>query len=156
MMTTQNLSSPESRNLVPAQQFAQSEDGRPLLGATKIDQLMLVIQARDKGITNPIEQGPDGSILASPDNFSLGRSKAELDSGILPRPVSLVGGVDKPHKRDEDEIEDSDDNGDGTNQNQHHQHQHKRRKHKNQQCPYCFKFSPIDPFGSSYKISYWI
>ena len=140
MMTTQNLSSPESRNLVPAQQFAQSEDGRPLLGATKIDQLMLVIQARDKGITNPIEQGPDGSILASPDNFSLGRSKAELDSGILPRPVSLVGGVDKPHKRDEDEIEDSDDNGDGTNQNQHHQHQHKRRKHKNQQCPYCFKF----------------
>ena len=31
MMTTQNLSSPESRNLVPAQQFAQSEDGRPLL-----------------------------------------------------------------------------------------------------------------------------
>ena len=51
---------------------------------------MLVIQARDKGITNPIEQGPDGSILASPDNFSLGRSKAELDSGILPRPVSLV------------------------------------------------------------------
>ena len=70
----------------------------------------------------------------------MGRSKAELDSGILPRPVSLVGGVDKPHKRDEDEIEDSDDNGDGTNQNQHHQHQHKRRKHKNQQCPYCFKF----------------
>ena len=110
------LGSPSNPNLVPAQQFAQSEDGRPLLGATKVDQLMLVIQAREKGITNTIEQAPDGSILASPENFGLGRSKAELDSGILPRPVSLVGGVDKPHKKDDEETE-----VDGS-------HHHKRRK----------------------------
>ncbi|KAL6454635.1 AZF1 Asparagine-rich zinc finger protein AZF1 [Candida maltosa Xu316] len=139
--SAKNLGSPNSnRNLVPAQQFAQSEDGRPLLGATKIDQLMLVIQARDKGITNPIEQAADGSILASPDNFGLGRSKAELDSGVLPRPVSLVGGVDKPHKREEDE-DDDDMEGDANDiEGSHHPHHHKKRKHKNQQCPYCFKY----------------
>ena len=84
-------------NLMPAQQFAKSEDGRPLLGATKIDQLMLVIQARDKGVTKSIEQGPDGSILASPGNYIDG-SAANPEGNVLPRPVSLVGGVEKPHR----------------------------------------------------------
>lgn len=122
-------SSSNEGNLVPAQQYVKSEDGRPLLGATKIDQLMLVIQARDKGITSPIQQAPDGSILAAPD-YSLSRDKSELDNGVLPRPISLVGGVDKPSKAKIKEDEGSDDE----------ESKGKRRKHKNQQCPYCFKY----------------
>ncbi|KAK6456532.1 uncharacterized protein RJT20DRAFT_95311 [Scheffersomyces xylosifermentans] len=94
---------------------------------------MLVIQAREKGITNPIQQAPDGSILGSP-NFSLSRDKEDLDGGVLPRPVSLVGGVDKPSKvRPKEELEE-DELGDDEDS------RGKRRKHKNQQCPYCFKY----------------
>lgn len=116
-----NLTAAQAKQLVPAQQYVKLEDGRPLLGATKIDQLMLVIQAREKGITKPIEQAPDGLILGAP-NYSLLNLKSELDRDVLPRPVSLVGGVDKP-KSMEDE------------------HDTKRRKKgKQQQCPYCFKY----------------
>ncbi|KAG7663265.1 AZF1 [[Candida] subhashii] len=115
-------SSKIDRDLIPAQSLAKSEDGRPLLGATKIDQLMLVIQARDKGVTKQIQQGPDGSILAP-----------SADTGVLPSPISLVGGVDKPHKvKEEDDPEHIHD---------HHEDSRKRnRKMKNQQCPYCFKY----------------
>lgn len=130
----------DKSNLVSAQLYVKSEDGRPLLGATKIDQLMLVIQARDKGITNQIQQAPDGSILGSP-NFSLSRDKDDMDTGVLPRPVSLVGGVDKPSKikafgspgigvkRD---LEDGEIGPDDSRL--------KTKKHKSQQCPYCFKY----------------
>ncbi|KAK6199212.1 uncharacterized protein RJT21DRAFT_121508 [Scheffersomyces amazonensis] len=119
--------------LVTAQQYVKSEDGRPLVGATKIDQLMLVIQAREKGITNTIQQAPDGSILGSP-NFSSEKGK---DASVLPRPVSLVGGVDKPTKRgsidsDEGHEEYDDEDGDGEGKN-------RKRRHKTQQCPHCFK-----------------
>ncbi|KAK7681143.1 hypothetical protein QCA50_015758 [Cerrena zonata] len=107
------LSTAFEKNLVPAQQYAKSEDGRPLLGATKVDQLMLVIQAREKGNTNTIQQGVDGSILGSPDN----------KNSVLPQSVNLVGGVDKPEKGSPG----SDDKKKG-------------RRHKTQQCPYCFKF----------------
>ncbi|KAH3686080.1 hypothetical protein WICPIJ_002939, partial [Wickerhamomyces pijperi] len=62
------------------------EDGRPLLGATKVDQLMLVIQARKKGIHNQIPQARDGTIL-------------ENGQGILPPPTELVGGIDKPKSK---------------------------------------------------------
>ncbi|EGW34372.1 uncharacterized protein SPAPADRAFT_54517 [Spathaspora passalidarum NRRL Y-27907] len=125
-------SSPRDRNLVPAQQFAKSEDGRPLLGATKIDQLMLVIQARDKGVTKTIQQAPDGSILAPAPGAVF---KQEAD--VLPAPVSLVGGVDKPHKKIEDEV---DEEGLVGGEDEEHHHKHRRSKHKNQQCPYCFKY----------------
>lgn len=101
-------------NLLPAQQIAKLEDGRPLLGATKIDQLMLVIQARDKGVTNSIQQAPDGSILTSMDKLN----------SILPTPMSLVGGVMKPQHeengKDEKDL--------------------KKKKEKTQKCPYCLKF----------------
>lgn len=52
---------------------------RPLLGATKVDQLMLVIQARKKGVHNPIPINEDGEIL---------------DNGLLPQDTELVGGID--------------------------------------------------------------
>jgi DNA-directed RNA polymerase subunit RPC12/RpoP len=73
----------DSKKLVPVQETAVREDGRPLLGATKVDQLMLVIQARKKGIHNQIPQASDGSIL---DN----------GTGVLPQQTELVGGIDKP------------------------------------------------------------
>lgn len=109
---------PEEKHLVPAQQYAQSEDGRPLLGATKVDQLMLVIQAREKGNTGAIKQAADGSILASPNS---GTDKG----GVLPLAVDLVGGIEKPTKEDEGEEEQGE--------------KKKKRKGKTQQCPYCFK-----------------
>lgn len=118
--TQQNFQNPgDEKVLVPAQQFARSEDGRPLLGATKVDQLMLVIQAREKGNVAAIKQAPDGSILASPNS-------SNDKSSVLPLTVGLVGGVSKPIKEEE---EDSDLGSDAK----------KKRKGKNQQCPYCFK-----------------
>lgn len=107
----------DDKHLVSAQQYARSEDGRPLLGATKVDQLMLVIQAREKGNTNAIKQAADGSILATPNS-------GEKD-GVLPLAVDLVGGIEKPSKDDDTD----DDQGD----------KKKKRKGKTQQCPYCFK-----------------
>ncbi|KAG7195340.1 uncharacterized protein KQ657_003868 [Scheffersomyces spartinae] len=100
-------------SLLPAQQIAKLEDGRPLLGATKIDQLMLVIQARDKGVTNSIQQAPDGSILTSVDKLN----------SILPAPMSLVGRVMKAllKKAQTDENDP------------------KKKKEKTQKCPYCLK-----------------
>lgn len=113
------VSSPSNNgDLVPAQQFVKSEDGRPLLGATKIDQLMLVIQARDKGNTSQIQRSADGSILGQPDN----------KNSVLPPPVNLVGGVDKPEK-----ITNPDDSADDGKKGS-------KRKAKNQQCPYCLKY----------------
>lgn len=112
------LSPNSKKDLVPAQQFVKSEDGRPLLGATKIDQLMLVIQARDKGNTSQIHRSADGSILGQPDN----------KNSVLPPPVNLVGGVDKPEKITNPE--DAPDDG----------KKGSKRKAKNQQCPYCLKY----------------
>lgn len=112
-----NIVSPEEvtkKKLVPAQQIKVSEDGRPLLGATKIDQLMLVIQAREKGVTDQIQQAPDGSIL--------GPEAKDSNYEILPRPDTLVGGVDKPKPHDEVEDEEL------------------KKKNKSQQCQYCLKY----------------
>lgn len=121
--TEQNEPNEHEKDLVPAQQFVKAEDGRPLLGATKIDQLMLVIQAREKGVNNPIPQGPDGSILASPE--------IKQENGVIPQPINLVGGVDKPQKDklDGDMFEHEDDSSGS-----------KKKKAKNKQCPYCFKY----------------
>lgn len=99
------------QRLVPAQQYATSEDGRPLLGATKVDQLMLVIQAREKGNTTAIRQAEDGSILANP---------SPGGDPLLPAAADLVGGLDKPSRDDQ-------------NSNK------KRRRGKKLECPYCSK-----------------
>lgn len=84
---------------------------------------MLVIQAREKGVNNPIPQGPDGSILASPE--------VKQENGVIPQPINLVGGVDKPpkDKLDGDIFEPEDDSSSA-----------KKKKTKNKQCPYCFKY----------------
>lgn len=106
--------SPE-KGMVPAQQHAQAEDGRPLLGATKVDQLMLVIQSREKGNKQAIPQAADGSVMA-----------AEDDKNVLPLTINLVGGVEKPARETAGtELASSD-------------KKHKRRA-KTQQCPYCLK-----------------
>lgn len=63
------------------------EDARPLLGATKVDQLMLVIQARKKGVTEKVPRNADGSLML------------EDVPSIIPPPSQLVGGVEKPKSR---------------------------------------------------------
>ncbi|ODV58159.1 C2H2-type zinc finger protein ASCRUDRAFT_17522, partial [Ascoidea rubescens DSM 1968] len=52
----------------------------PKLGATKVDQLMLIIKARKNGLKKTINRAPDGSIL---------------DNDVIPPPDQLVGGIDK-------------------------------------------------------------
>lgn len=97
---------------VPAENIPINDYGRPLLGATKIDQLMLVIQARDKGVKSPIEM--KGGKIPSSTNPS---HKEE----ILPLPQTLVGSVDKPKKLKLDSLpQDSRDN-------------------KKRECSYCHK-----------------
>lgn len=63
------------------------DDGRPLVGATKVDQLMLVIQARKKGVTDKVPRAADGSLLL------------ESAPVIIPPASELVGGVEKPKAR---------------------------------------------------------
>ncbi|ODQ62819.1 hypothetical protein WICANDRAFT_27071 [Wickerhamomyces anomalus NRRL Y-366-8] len=81
--SSQYSNTSEGQRLKSAQDTVTTDDGRPLLGATKVDQLMLVIQARKKGVHNPIAQADDGSILDNGD-------------GVLPQETELVGGIDKP------------------------------------------------------------
>ncbi|OXT09743.1 hypothetical protein B9K06_27255, partial [Bacillus sp. OG2] len=59
------------------------DDGRPLVGATKVDQLMLIIQARQKGVCGNIQQTGDGSILNPTDSNG-------DNSQILPNPIELI------------------------------------------------------------------
>lgn len=60
------------------------DDSKPLLGVTKVDQLMLMIQARRKGVTEKVLTTADGRLLI------------DEASGILPPSSQLVGGVEKP------------------------------------------------------------
>ncbi|GAV47680.1 hypothetical protein ZYGR_0H05260 [Zygosaccharomyces rouxii] len=60
------------------------DDSKPLLGVTKIDQLMLMIQARRKGVTEKILTSSDGGLIL------------DENSEILPPSSQLVGGVEKP------------------------------------------------------------
>ncbi|ODV85940.1 hypothetical protein CANARDRAFT_28005 [[Candida] arabinofermentans NRRL YB-2248] len=86
--------------LIAANEAMQTEDGRPLIGATKVDQLMLVIQARKKGLTGDIKQAPDGTIMEEV-GTTVGQPSSlnQLSSSVLPNPVDLVGGVEKPNIR---------------------------------------------------------
>ena len=70
----------EEKKLIKSNSSLKRDDGRPLVGATKVDQLMLIIQARQKGVCGNIEQSEDGNID---------------EENILPNPVELVGGVEK-------------------------------------------------------------
>lgn len=62
----------------------QLDESKPLLGVTKVDQLMLMIQARKKGVTERVPTTADGRLLINE------------NSDILPQPYQLVGGVEKP------------------------------------------------------------
>lgn len=57
---------------------------RDLLGVTKIDELMLMIDARKKGVTEKVETTEDGKLVIG------------LHSDILPPTNEIVGGVEKP------------------------------------------------------------
>ncbi|SMN18583.1 similar to Kazachstania africana KAFR_0B04580 hypothetical protein [Maudiozyma saulgeensis] len=57
---------------------------RDLLGVTKIDELMLMIDARKKGVTEKVETTKDGKLVIG------------SNSDILPPSNEIVGGVEKP------------------------------------------------------------
>ncbi|CCF57446.1 hypothetical protein KAFR_0C04550 [Kazachstania africana CBS 2517] len=61
-----------------------TNDMRNLLGSTKVDQLMLMIQARQKGITDRVPTNSNGDLLINE------------HSNILPSKDELVGGIEKP------------------------------------------------------------
>ena len=62
----------------------EDKDPRQLLGSTKIDQLMLILEARKKGVTEKITTTEDGELILSE------------HSGVIPDSATLVGGVEKP------------------------------------------------------------
>ncbi|GME73557.1 unnamed protein product [Ambrosiozyma monospora] len=84
---------PHLTSLIPANEAVHTEDGRPLVGATKVDQLMLVIQARKKGLTADIKQAEDGTLLEEVTPQGL------ISGSVLPNPMELVGGVEKTTTR---------------------------------------------------------
>lgn len=108
---------PSDQKEIPAQQLVKAEDGHPLLGATKVDQLMLVLQARDKGNTKEIRRAPDGSILVP----------GEGADSVVPEPVSLVGGLNRHQGAKDEPVDENDHTGNG------------KKKSKAQECPYCHK-----------------
>lgn len=67
--------------------ISSMDDSKPLLGATKVDQLMLVIQARKNGVTDKVPRSADGSLLL------------ESAPSIIPPLSQLVGGVEKPKSK---------------------------------------------------------
>lgn len=81
-----SLNENEEKKLIKSHSSLKRDDGRPLVGATKVDQLMLIIQARQKGVYGNIEQAEDGSII---------KSTGDKEETILPNPIELVGGVEK-------------------------------------------------------------
>lgn len=59
-----------------------NNDEKPIVGATKVDQLMLLINARKNGIIGDIKQNKEGNII---------------DDSLLSNTSDLVGGVEKHH-----------------------------------------------------------
>lgn len=96
-------------NLPPPIQTKEGE--KPILGATKIDQLMLVLQARD-------ENNHDVKYRTTKDGTIIGDIE----------PEHLVGGIEK-QKLEEDET--FEDDGDDSR---------KKKKRKIPRCPYCQKY----------------
>ena len=68
----------------PSDHEDENEDKLKLVGTTKVDQLMLMIQARQKGITEKIKTKPNGELIL------------DENSGIMPPKDELVGGIEKP------------------------------------------------------------
>jgi DNA-directed RNA polymerase subunit RPC12/RpoP len=63
-----------------------TEDGRPIVGATKVDQLMLMLQARKNGVCGNIDEANSKNKDGKMSNIS---------ERFLPDPSVLVGGVSK-------------------------------------------------------------
>ncbi|KAL6930098.1 hypothetical protein ACO0SA_001505 [Hanseniaspora valbyensis] len=89
-----------------------------VLGATNVDQLMLILQARQKGFQQQLKKTSDGKldIFSTPD--------------IIPPAVELVGGVDKPKVLEDYE------------QSINQQHSHSHAPHGGRKmyvCQYCHK-----------------
>ena len=92
IITKRNSASDESTAIVnfPDKESPMTEmgsvndDATNLIGATKVDQLMLIIQARKKGFTEKVNTTQDGDLLFN----------QTMD--ILPPKNELVGGVEKP------------------------------------------------------------
>lgn len=68
----------------PSDHEDENENKLKLVGTTKVDQLMLMIQARQKGITDKIKTKPNGELIL------------DENSGIMPPKDELVGGIEKP------------------------------------------------------------
>ncbi|CCK71762.1 Azf1p KNAG_0H03480 [Huiozyma naganishii CBS 8797] len=83
-----NLKKEQSSTTMTAAAAAAAVEGGPddaaLLGSTTVDQLMLVIQARQKGVTEQIKTKPNGELIL------------EENPNIIPDKSQLVGGVEKP------------------------------------------------------------
>lgn len=58
-----------------------NSDDTPVVGATKVDQLMLLINARKNGIAGDITHNKEGSVI--------------IDNSLIPDTTELVGGVEK-------------------------------------------------------------
>lgn len=79
----------DKKKLVPVREVGpHADDGRALVGATKVDQLMLVIQARNKGVSKAIPRTVDGTVLEESDSQS-----------VVPSALELVGGIERPHSQ---------------------------------------------------------
>lgn len=104
-----------------------NESSSPKLGATSIDKLMLIIEARQKGFMGQVPTTQDGDLLIDDD-----ASKSIL----LPNAAQLVGGVPKPEGRYTKHIKKPEDSN---NPDKPAKPRKKRPKVKKYQCAYCSK-----------------
>lgn len=80
----QNINEESSNNSKHDDSEHEQEDKLKLVGSTKVDQLMLMIQARKKGVKEKIKTKSNGELLI------------EENSKLLPPENELVGGIEKP------------------------------------------------------------
>ncbi|KAL3232480.1 Asparagine-rich zinc finger protein AZF1 [Nakaseomyces bracarensis] len=100
-----------------------NENSSPKIGATSIDKLMLIIEARQKGFMGKVPTTQDGDLLIEDE-----KSKNIL----VPNASQLVGGVPKPEGRYTKHIKPDDPQGNS-------KPKRKRPKIKRYQCAYCNK-----------------
>lgn len=79
---SQHTHSPKSNNI--PDELPPETNQKEKLGTTNVDQLVLMIQARKKGVTEKVPTTEDGKLVIS------------NDSEIIPSSIDLFGGVEKP------------------------------------------------------------
>lgn len=122
MPNAPTLNNPSSTDLSRSSVSDPNEAGSPKIGATSIDKLMLIIEARQNGFMGKVPTSQDGELLIDDEN-----SKKIL----LPNASQLVGGVPKPEGRYTKHIKPD---AQSTNKPKR-----KRPKIKRYQCAYCNK-----------------